>query len=99
MPSIRRAVEWRIREKDRYLAATILDEAWPGKRRRKRGEKIADALGGERDALLLMERLVAEPALAGDERDLRRTLKALNRRRAKLARRADALAAGMRARA
>jgi len=87
--------EWRIREKDRYLAATILDDAWPGKRRRKRGEKIADALGGERDALLLMERLVAEPALAGDERDLRRTLKALNRRRAKLARRADALAAQM----
>lgn len=90
--------EWRVREKDRYLAAAILDEAWPGKRRRKRGEKIADALGGERDALLLMERLVAEPALAGDERDLRRTLKALNRRRAKLARRADTLAAGMRTR-
>lgn len=90
--------EWRVREKDRYLAAAILDEAWPGKRRRKRGEKIADALGGERDALLLMERLVAEPALAGNERDLRRTLKALNRRRAKLARRADTLAAGMRTR-
>lgn len=88
--------EWRTREKDRFFAAAILDEAWPGKRRIKTAEKIGDALGGERDALLLMERLVAEPELAGDERDLRRALKALNRRRGKLARRANALAARMR---
>jgi hypothetical protein len=87
---------WRSREKDRFFAASILDESWPGKRRRKTGEKIGDALGGERDTLLLMERLVAEPELAGDERDLRRALKALNRQRAKLARRADDLAARMR---
>jgi len=88
--------KWRSREKDRFFATSILSEAWPGKRRRKTCEKIGDALGGERDALLLMERLVSEPELAADERDLRRTLKSLNRRRAKLARRADRLAEKMR---
>ncbi|MEQ1818978.1 MAG: CHAD domain-containing protein [Terricaulis sp.] len=89
--------KWRSREKDRFFAASILGgEAWPGKRRRKTGEKIGDALGGERDALLLMERLVAEPELAGEQRDLVRALKRLNRRRAKLARRADALGQKMR---
>ena len=88
--------EWRIREKDRAFAADILGDAWPGKRRRKIGAKIGEALGAERDALLLMERLVAEPELAGDERDLRRALKTLNRRRSKRARRADDLAGLMR---
>ena len=52
-------------------------------------------LVAERDALLLMERLVAEPDLAGDDKALRRALKTLNRRRAKFARRANALAAHM----
>ena len=88
--------DWRTREKDRLFAAEILGEAWPGKRRRKVSAKIGDALGGERDALLLMERLVSEPELAGDERDLRRALKTLNRRRSKLARRADKLSRKMR---
>lgn len=88
--------EWRSREKERYFAALILGEAWPGKRRRRTAEKIGEALGGERDALLLMERLVAEPELAGGERNLRRALKTLNRHRAKLARRADKLAHRMR---
>lgn len=88
--------KWRTREKDRAFAADILGGAWPGKRRRKSGQKIGDALGGERDAMLLMERIVAQPDLAGDEKGVRRTLKALNRRRAKLARRADALADRMR---
>lgn len=84
-------------EKDRAFAADILGpDVWPGRRRRKTGDKIGVALGGERDALLLMERLVAEPEMAGDERDLVRTLKRLNRRRAKLARRADALSEKMR---
>lgn len=89
--------KWRTCEKDRLFAAAILGDAWPGKRRRKTSEKIGDALGGERDSLLLMERLVSEPELAADERDLRRTLKCLNRRRSKLARRADALGQKMRA--
>ena len=90
--------DWRSREKDRAFAADILGpEAWPGRRRRKTGQKIGDALGGERDALLLMERLASEPEMAGDERDLARALKRLNRRRAKLARRANVLAKVMRA--
>ncbi len=88
--------QWRTRERERFFAALILDDAWPGKRRCKTAERIGGALGGERDALLLMERLVAEPELAGGDRDLRRALKHLNRRRAKLARRADALAQRMR---
>jgi hypothetical protein len=87
--------KWRTCEKDRLFAATILGKAWPGARRRKAGDKIGVSLGAERDALLLMERLVAEPELAGDERNLRRALKALNRCRAKQARRADRLAARM----
>lgn len=87
--------KWRVREKDRQFAALILDDAWPGKRKRRTSAKIGDALGEERDALLLMERIVAEPELAGEEADVARTLKALNRRRAKFARRANALAANM----
>ncbi len=89
--------KWRIREKDRFLAASILGKAWPRKRKRKTAEKICAALGVERDALLLMERLVAEPEIAGDERNLRRALKTLNRSRAKQARRASQLAGLMRA--
>ena len=85
-----------MREKDRFFAADILGDAWPGKRKRKTAEEIGNALGGERDALLLMERLVAEPELAGEEKAVRRALKALNRRRARLARRADRLAERMR---
>jgi CHAD domain-containing protein len=88
--------EWRMREKDRLFAAEILGEAWPGKRKRRIVRKIGEALGGERDALLLMERIVAEPELAGDGKPAVRALKALNKRRAKLARRADALAARLR---
>jgi hypothetical protein len=87
--------KWRIREKDRAFAADILADAWPGKRKRRTGEKIGEMLGKERDALLLMERLVAEPELAGEDKAVARTLKALNRRRSRFARRADALAERM----
>ncbi|MCX7357116.1 MAG: CHAD domain-containing protein [Alphaproteobacteria bacterium] len=83
---------WRMREKDRFFAASMLGASWPGKARRKTAEKVGVALGGERDALLLMERLVAEPELAGAEKNLARALKTLNKRRSKLARRADRLA-------
>ncbi|MEZ5970898.1 MAG: CHAD domain-containing protein [Hyphomonadaceae bacterium] len=84
--------KWRSCEKDRFFAALLLGDDWPGRTRKKTAEKIGIALGRERDALLLMERLVAEPELAGDERDLARALKTLNRRRSKLARQADRLA-------
>jgi hypothetical protein len=89
--------KWRSREKERFFAASILGQAWPGRRRRKTGEKLGVLLGNERDALLLMERLLVSPELAGDDKSLRRALKTLNRQRGKFARRADLLAAKLRA--
>jgi hypothetical protein len=93
-PAFRHA--WRTREKDRYYAALLLGRAWPGRRRRKLGAKIADALGAERDAALLMERLTSEPTLAGEAARASRALKALGRRRQKVAERADALGCRLR---
>ncbi|MGQ0534099.1 MAG: CHAD domain-containing protein [Caulobacteraceae bacterium] len=87
---------WRTREKERFFAASILGNAWPGRRWRRYGEEVGDALGRERDALLLMEHLVAQPELAGEEKSVRRALKALNWRRSEFARRADKLAERMR---
>ena len=85
--------KWRKREKDRLFAVDLLNGAWPDdrKRRRKVGEKLADVLGHERDALLLIERIAAEPALAGGHDGAKRALKAVQRRRAKLSARADAI--------
>lgn len=85
--------EWRKREKDRLYAVTLLNGAWPAdrKRRRKQGEHLADVLGHERDALLLIERIEAEPALAGGEDGAKRALKAIRQRRDKLGARADAI--------
>lgn len=85
--------EWRKREKDRLYAAQALDGAWPAdrKRRVKLGEHLSAVLGQERDALVLIERLEAEPALAGDDGAARRALKALKRRWTKLSARADAI--------
>lgn len=85
--------EWRKREKDRLYAVTLLERAWPEerKRRRKLGEALGDLLGRERDALILIERIEAEPALAGPNEASQRALAALAGRRAKLARKADGL--------
>lgn len=85
--------EWRKREKDRYFAAVMLGEWWPLKRRRKLSEKLGVALGDERDALLLLERVIAEPSIAGEGKAGERAVKALMRRRAKLGARADKLGA------
>jgi hypothetical protein len=82
---------WRACEKDRYYAALILGRAWPGRRRRKLGARLGDALGEERNSALLMERLASEPALTGDTKLTQRTLKALGRQRDRLAKRANAL--------
>lgn len=89
--------DWRSCEKDRYYAALLLGRAWPRRRRRKVGEKLGDALGRERDAALLMQRLEHEPELAGDPALARRALKALDRRREKQADQANALGARLRA--
>jgi hypothetical protein len=85
--------EWRKREKDRLYAALLLGKSWPGQRRRKIGEKLGDVLGHERDALLLVDRLRSDPALGGEGKPARRAFKALRRRCAKLAHRADRLSA------
>ncbi|MGE0743445.1 MAG: CHAD domain-containing protein [Hyphomonadaceae bacterium] len=90
--------QWRKREKDRAYAAQLLGGAWPRRRRLKLASKLGDVLGDERDALLLMARVAADPALAGTQKAAEKALKALNKRRAKLARRADELGARLHAR-
>jgi len=87
--------EWRKREKDRLYALLILGQAWPDDctRRRKIAQKLADALGHERDVVLLCHRIVADPSLAGGDNAAARVLKVLNRQRARLAARADRLGA------
>jgi hypothetical protein len=89
--------EWRKREKDRYYAALLLEEAWPCERRRKLGERLGDALGQEHDMLLLLERLEAAPELAGEGKAAARAVKALERRRKEAAQRADAIGARLHA--
>jgi len=89
--------EWRKREKDRFYAAQLLKDAWPKPRRRKLGAKLGDTLGAERDALLLIDRISGDPALAGADKAPLRALKALNRRRRTLAKRADELGARLHA--
>lgn len=86
--------EWRKREKDRLFAAMLLKEAWPKPRQRKLGEKLGDALGDERDAQLLIRRLRTDPVLAGADASARkRAIRALKKRRKKLANRADDIGA------
>lgn len=91
--------KWRKREKDRLYAATLLGKSWPQERKRriKKGEALSEALGRERDALLLIERIEANPALAGEGAAPKRALSALKRRRAKLGKRADTLGADLHA--
>lgn len=92
----KRRQEWRNCEKQRLFAAEALGRDWPGRRRRKAGAQLSDLLGRERDALLLARRLEAEPELAGGAPAAARAITALNRRAAKLARRADRIGAEMR---
>jgi hypothetical protein len=85
--------EWRKREKDRLYAAMLLNGAWPADRPRrlKANERLGEALGRERDALLLADAIICEPALAGSAKAARRASKAVRRRLQKLGRNADAL--------
>jgi CHAD domain len=84
--------EWRKREKDRLYAAILLGDAWPGRRRRKRAEKICEALGAERDVRRLIDRLAANVVSAGSPKADVRALKALMRRLQHFSQRADRLA-------
>jgi hypothetical protein len=94
---ITRRHEWRKREKDRLYGATLLDEAWPAPRRKKLGDQLGEALGSERDAVLLIARLRTDPKLAGDNKAPRRAVKALRKRRKHLAAQANALGARLHA--
>lgn len=85
--------EWRKREKDRFYAALLLDDAWPKRRRLKLGDKLGDVLGIERDALLLVERIENDPAIAGEGKAAKRAVRVLRKRCARFADRADALGA------
>jgi hypothetical protein len=83
--------EWRKREKDRFFAAALLEDAWPGKGRRKRSERLGDVLGKERDAVLLARRLDAMPALAAGRKAAKKARRALEDRAAQMREQADRL--------
>ncbi|HYD72405.1 MAG TPA: hypothetical protein VEF55_04660, partial [Candidatus Binatia bacterium] len=83
--------EWRKREKDRFYAVTLMEGAWPRRRRRKQSETLGHLLGLERDALLLIERLEAEPSLAGHATNAMRARRALRKYCGTLRKRADKL--------
>lgn len=82
---------WRKREKDRLFAALLLDDAWPGARRKGLSKALGKALGKEHDVALLIQRVSADPGLAGGSEAAERALERLRRRRARLSRRGDAL--------
>lgn len=84
---------WRKREKERFYALSILAKDWPHKRRRRASERLGDLLGRERDALLLAERIGADPALSGDAKTAKRALRALLKQASRLGARADELGA------
>jgi CHAD domain-containing protein len=85
--------EWRKREKDRFYAALLLDDAWPTARRLKLGERLGEVLGVERDALLLIDRIEADRAIAGEGKAAKHATRVLRRRCVRFADRADALGA------
>jgi hypothetical protein len=84
---------WRKREKERLYALGALGKHWPFKRRRRSSARLGDVLGRERDILLLIALVQAEPALAGGPVETKRALKALSRRAERLAARADRVGA------
>lgn len=88
---------WRKREQDRLFAATVLKRAWPTKRRRKSASALTHALGLERDAWLLLERIEREPALWPDAEMAKRAQRALRKYGARQRARADKLGARLNA--
>jgi hypothetical protein len=89
--------DWRKREKARFYASILLHGSFPAKRRRKRGERLGNVLGQERDILLLLERVSANPAIAGSPSGAVAATQALVREGARLSRRADKLGARLHA--
>lgn len=89
--------DWRKREKERFYAVTLLEDAWPDDRaqRRKTSEKLGEVLGAERDALLLITHVEDASSVAG--KPAKRALAELKRRRARLGADADKLGARLHA--
>jgi hypothetical protein len=83
--------EWRKREKDRVNAIVLLQSAWPRAlpKRLKEARALADALGRERDAALLMLLLIDAPQLAGDAADAEAAIAAAKRMRLRMREKAD----------
>ncbi len=79
--------DWRKREKDRRNATLIIGRNWPGKVRAGTARRLTEALGRERDALLLLDRLKSSP------RTSKRVLRLIKKYRRDRARRADKLGA------
>jgi hypothetical protein len=69
---------WRKREKDRLYVVDLLSAHWPKDlaKRRASSRALAECLGKEREVLLLIEKLNANPALAGNAKATARALKA-----------------------
>lgn len=84
---------WRKREKERFYALSILAKDWPHKRRRSASEELGDLLGRERDALLLAQRVCADPTLAGDVKAAKRALRSLSKQASRIGARADKVGA------
>lgn len=84
--------DWRKAEKARLYAAEILGPAWPGGKRRRTSAKLGEALGRERDLHLLIAHIKINPPPRG----AKRALKALKRKKARLAARANALGKSLR---
>jgi hypothetical protein len=78
---------WRKREKDRRNAALLMGANWPMKVRAGTARRLTEALGRERDALLLQERVASSP------RTPKAALRLIKRFRRERARRADKLGA------
>jgi hypothetical protein len=84
---------WRKRVKERLYAIFLLGHFWPRSlpRRRASTQRLGETLGVERDLALLLERLRAEPSLAGSPDLADRTIAALMDHLDALRKRADKL--------
>ncbi len=86
---------WRKREKDRLYAMLLLGKSWPdeAKRRKSLSAELSEALGAERDTILLMARIQSGPAVAGGLAEALSALLSLTAQRRALAKRCDTLGA------
>jgi hypothetical protein len=82
---------WRKREQDRLYAAKLLGKSWGAPRRRKEAAALTYLLGTERDVLLLMQRLEANPSLAGGEAAIAQVRRVVRKHVKRLRKRADKL--------